>query len=72
MSQTWVLTPNVIARALAVSRNIIWLLVKIWYLADPGRLLPDLVHQGVVRLGCHLVTAIMYQCSNLWVVRHFG
>ena len=40
--------------------------------AIPGRLLPDLVHHGVERLGRHLVAAIWYQCSHLWLVRYFG
>ena len=38
----------------------------------PGRLLLDLVHQGVGQLGRHLVTAIWYQCSHIWLVRYFG
>ena len=38
----------------------------------PGRLLPVLVNQGVVRPGHHLVAAIWYWCSHLWLVRYFG
>ena len=38
----------------------------------PGRLLPVLVNQGVVRPGHHLVAAIWYWCSHLWLIRYFG
>ena len=38
----------------------------------PGRLLPVLVNQGVVRPGHHLVAAIWYWCFHLWLVRYFG
>ena len=40
--------------------------------STPDRLLPDLVHQGVGRLGRHLVAAVWCQGPNLGLVWYLG